>query len=110
MEQMLDRAFAHRDLPRLQVLMDFADTSVFSIAQPSHQRDDIQSTFSMWQRPSTFFFWAVGLVVMGAGLIAASTDHDGQLTQSLQRHEPSMNMIGDPHRLLADLTDLSLRL
>lgn len=63
MEQMLDGAFAYQDLPRLQLLMDFADTSMFSIAQPSHQRDDIQPTFSMGQRPSTFFFWTVGLLV-----------------------------------------------
>src|SRR6266568_4790474 len=56
MQQMLNRAFTHLHLPLLQVLMDFAHTSVLSIAQPPHEGDHIQTTFSMWQCPPPFFF------------------------------------------------------
>ena len=63
MQQMLNRAFTHLHLPLLQVLMDFAHTAVLSIAQPPHQGDHIQTTFSMWQCPPPFFFWPISLLV-----------------------------------------------
>src|SRR5438046_4229771 len=62
----------------LQVLMDFFDASMFSIAQHSYQCNHIESTFSVGQGPSTFFFWAVGSLIAGALSIVTSTYHQCQ--------------------------------
>jgi hypothetical protein len=75
MHRMFNRSFTDLDASLLQLLMNFADTAVLSIAQSSHQGNDVQPTFSMWKRQSSFFFWTIGLMIPWALLVPAAANH-----------------------------------
>src|SRR5689334_22884439 len=63
MQRMFHGSFTDLHPSLFQVLMDFFDASMLSVAQHSYQGNHIESTFSMGQGPSTFFFWAVGSLI-----------------------------------------------
>src|ERR1700736_3017683 len=75
MQRMFYGPFTDLHPSLFQMLMDFFDASMLSVAQHSYQCNHIESTFSMGQGKSAFFFWAVGSLITGALSIATSTDH-----------------------------------
>src|SRR5947209_12662008 len=95
MQAMFHGPFTDLHASFFQLRMDFCDASMFSIAQRSYQCNHIQSTFPVWQGPSTFFFWARGSLVAWALWSATATHHQRQTAQSLQRHDLSLFMVGN---------------
>src|SRR5215469_6766969 len=107
---MFHRSFTHLHPSRFQVLMDFFDTSMFPVAQASDKGDHIQSTFSVRQGQSPFFFWTVGSLPLWALWISAPTNHQCHTIQARERQDLSVGMIRYPHLFSTFHTRCSLRL
>src|ERR1700704_782750 len=101
-------ALADLNSPQTQLLMNFGDRAMLTVAQGSHQRDNFQAEFGLGQGPNPFFFGVIGDMIPLTSLVLATPDHDCSSAEPSQRtHCPSI-VITYPHELSTTAALLSL--
>ena len=73
-EQIGDRAFANHQAATGEMAADLGHGSVFGVAKPADESDDVESELVMWQRDATLGFGAVRPFVGRAGCVVAAAD------------------------------------
>ncbi|GHO63065.1 hypothetical protein KSC_093270 [Ktedonobacter sp. SOSP1-52] len=76
MHQMLNGALTDRHASLLQHTLDMRSRTMLSIPQIPHVCNEIQATFPVRKRPSTFFFGSIRLFVRLTGGIGATANDD----------------------------------
>src|SRR5258708_27209814 len=75
---------------------------MLTIAHHANQRNHIQAIFSVWQCPSSLFFWPIRTMILQAFRVLTAADSETQAISSTERHYRTMGVIRDVCRMVAE--------
>src|SRR6266487_16060 len=85
-------------------LIHLRHTALFAKTPLTDQGNHSPAKFAVGQRPASFFFWSIGVVITRTGGLNTLTHHEGQFPQTRERGHRAVAVMGHPQGLTTLLT------